>query len=501
MRAAWIEAQRGNLPAAIARARGALTEHPDFYGGWQWLCDWHRQNDETEEAVQAAEKMAALAPLNPVPLGYVGELKLKLDDRSGAKAAFERAFNLDPDYAFAGFKLFHLQVEDGQLTAAEQILKVLRRRGEDHETLACSVELAVAAHLYERAREDFKKLCSSAQSSEWSLAAAAAALDKGGMRRFVDRALAQQLQQSGPVATAVAKFWVHRQVTKGKWALHKRLMALKAKGEAGRDAVLCYLNRLGEALDASRRKGDVTGRLRLRYHFWRILRKHRDWLRPDTTGWGQVGYVLSCIGRPGPVIAWLSDWPDRPEAQSWMLYNLVLMLQRKGRYEESCEIIRYAVGLRHDVDLFETFRIWAAFEEALAGNTTFAQQHLNSLAADKLSPARRPLQVMTQILIDLRNRKFADKKSASRSIRSSLRVVFGDSPPSKSDPYTRGAFTRFIKAAATQGAGQDLRWWARWYWPETKFLWLLPLLLIPFAIAVPGLWVIILAIICVLRKR
>ena len=57
-RAAWIEAQRGNLPQAIARARAALAEHPDFYSGWQLLSDWYLRTEQADDAVQAAETMA-----------------------------------------------------------------------------------------------------------------------------------------------------------------------------------------------------------------------------------------------------------------------------------------------------------------------------------------------------------------------------------------------------------------------------------------------------------
>src|SRR6185503_15505341 len=99
-------------------------------------------------------------------------------------------------------------------------------------------------------------------------------------------------------------------------------------------------------------------------------------------------------GRPRPVIDWLSDWKQRPNAESWMLYNLILMLQRVRRYDEALEVLRHAVTLRHSTDLYASFRIWAAFEEALRGNKEASQQQLALLPAEMITDARRPLHTM-----------------------------------------------------------------------------------------------------------
>ena len=185
---------------------------------------------------------------------------------------------------------------------------------------------------------------------------------------------------NNPRSTGLATFWVERRVNGGSWRLHKRFAAL-LEGEARRQAVLTYLDLMGRAFQKARQKKDITGELSLRYHFWRLLKRHRSWLHADVEGWGKVGFVLTTIGRPGPVIAWLGDWRSRPRAESWMLYNLIIMLQRKKLYDDCREVIRYAVNMRHSDEIHDVFRLWAAFEEGLQGNVSEARKHLAALSA------------------------------------------------------------------------------------------------------------------------
>jgi hypothetical protein len=340
---------------------------------------------------------------------------------------------------------------------------VMQRRGTNHQTLACAVELAAARQQWKGALELFATLCSLGRAEQWSIARAAKALDDRGQRGSVDSLIDKQLSRQG-ATPALAGFWVERQLGRGRWGLHSRLKGLKAEGEIGRRAVLRYLDHMGQAFTNARQKSDVTGRLKLRYHFGRLLRRHGYWLRTDVEGWGKVGYVLTCIGRPGPVIAWLGDWKSRPKAESWMLYNLVLMLQRKGRYEQSRDVIRHAVALRHEEQLYEVFRLWAAFEEALLGNTTLAEQHLATLPVEAVKEHNRPVQIMTQLLITLGRESSADSKTLRRTLQTSLQAAFRKTHPCRATRYVRDAYRRFVAAAAPKAGGFGFRLWGWWFY-------------------------------------
>ncbi len=485
LRGAWVEAQRGNLPQAIARAKNALAEHPDYYAGWQVLSDWYVEAGQLDKAVEAAEKMAALAPLEAIPLGYLGDLKLRLNDRTGAKAAFERAFTLDPDYKYAGFQLFHQQLSEQKLEGAKGTLKVLQRHGEDAATVSCAVELATASQEWDRALEQFTKLAGLKEAESWAIARAAGALDERGRRRTADDVLDQRIS-TAQCGTGLAEFWVERQVRRGRWRLHKQLKALQASGEPGRRAVVRYLDLMGEAFQAARDNRDVTTPWTLRYHFHRLFRNHRDWLKSDVQGWGKVGYLLTCIGRPQPVIDWLSDWRQRPNAESWMLYNLTIMLQRRRRHEEARELIRHAVSLRHTENLYESFRVWAAFEEALQGNAAEAEAHLATLPAGELDKHLHPIRTMTKLLGALERPADGSERPTLRAVRNELRASFGKRRPCQASRNVRDSYWRFLKAAALRLP--RLRWWGWWYYRGPAWL-VIPVViaLLPAAFFIPPL--------------
>ena len=489
IRGAWVESQRGNLGKAIERAKAALAEHPEYFAGWQLLADWYVRAQDLEKAIHAAEEMVRLAPLQTVPLGYLGDLKLRLGDRKGARAAFERAFTLEPDYTHAGFQLFAMLLADGEADAAEKALKILARSGENHHTVSCAVELACVRGQFDNALQLFAKLCGLPEAEHWTIGNAAAALERAKYRRQVDRELERCLARN-ETSAGLSGFWVERQVKRGRWRLHKPLRKLRAEGQARRRAVLVYLSLMGEAFQKARSRKDVTGSLGLRYHFWRLLKTHRSWLKGDVEGWGKVGYVLTCIGRPGPVIAWLADWRSRPNAESWMLYNLVIMLQRKKQYEQTREVIRYAVNLRHGDEFHDAFRLWAAFEEALQGNIEEARTHLAALPVRVSRAGLEPVRAMTQILIQLRQ-PGGDSKQVLQTVKSNLRAAFDKSRPCRSVRYVRDGYGRFISTASRQLNGLAL--WGWWYYRGGDWFKLAMLTLaLPFAFVVPPLGLVLL---------
>ncbi len=240
LRAAWVEAQRGNMALALEKATAALAEYPDHYWGWQMLSDWHLQAGRIQEAIHAAEQMANLTPLEPVPLGYLGDLKLRSGDRKGAREVFARAFALSPGYDFAGHKLFELQLEQRVVPEAERTLEVLERQGKNARTMMRRVQLAVAHGEAEAAWALFDGLCEQPEVDFWALEEGESALGEAGTGRRMTRLLAKHLDKAKPLP-GVAQFWVRRSVKRRKWNLHERLARLRAAdAETGKAAVMQY---------------------------------------------------------------------------------------------------------------------------------------------------------------------------------------------------------------------------------------------------------------------
>jgi hypothetical protein len=159
-----------------------------------------------------------------------------------------------------------------------------------------------------------------------------------------------------------------------------------------------------------------------------------------------------------------------------MLYNLMLMLQRRGRHEECRELIRHAVTLRHSDDLYGVFRLFAAFEEALSGNNELAGQHLAALPANAIKDDIRPLRVMTELL--LARPEAADGRAFFKDARNKLRAAFKMRSPSRAGQYARAGYRRFMRAILRDSNDLGFRLWGWQYYWGTRWLWIPVILLL-----------------------
>src|SRR6185436_12771604 len=176
-RAAWIEARRGNRQAAIAKMSRAVKDDPSYYWGWMQLADWHSEEGNKKEYLDAARHLVRLAPQNEVAIGYLGDAKLKNGDRAGAKADFRRAVELEPDYSFGVLTLFDLHFEDGELDAAESLLRTAKKHIGGPYVAAREVQLLAKRKRIDEALAALRSLSVLPGEDRWPLDAAMKALE------------------------------------------------------------------------------------------------------------------------------------------------------------------------------------------------------------------------------------------------------------------------------------------------------------------------------------
>jgi tetratricopeptide (TPR) repeat protein len=358
-RAAWIEARRGELAAAIARMRPIVARYPDYFWGLLNLTEWLGTAGTTAEYLEAAEALAPLAPSDPVPLGYRGDARLRSGQRAPARDDFRRALELAPQYHYAAFQLFDIELEDEDIEAASRTLASLKAQTPGEHVTAREVQLAVARSDTVAASEALRRLCTGTEgTSDWPIWAANHALVQAGWVREAE-AIYESFLDRPEVHPQLGALWIERRAARKKWRCGRRLDTLLKQGEIGRRALVAYVSALGNA--------QARGPIRA------CIRRHRKALRQYTSCWGNVGYALLSVGRHRATAGWLSDWSARGDAEPWMLINLVLALRTLRRVSEANRVSRRALELTSDHTVGQ-HQLWLALDEAIAGDCDAAAE-------------------------------------------------------------------------------------------------------------------------------
>jgi tetratricopeptide (TPR) repeat protein len=365
-RAAWIEAQRGERERAIEAMRAVLADDPNYLWGWRNLAHWCDRAGDGAGYLQATEKLVQLSPREAVSHGLLGDARRDTGDLAGAEKSWWRALELAPDYRFAGVSLIDLQIKRQEYAEAARTLQYL----EEHQPgeWVASRAVRLAARLGDRGGTlaRLAALCRMPQEDEGPLAYADASVRDAGWSRQALPVYEAALEEP-EAREELGGVWARARTAAGKWDCERRLPALLERGAIGNSALSGYLKALGEA----HRRSQVR----------RVMRQFDAAIRADTAAWGMASHALVNNERPERVIDWIRDWKEREDVQPWMVLNMVLALRELGRDPEAAALGREALEIPED-GMSPCFRLWAAWDEALAGNP-----EVGALLADAVPPA------------------------------------------------------------------------------------------------------------------
>jgi tetratricopeptide (TPR) repeat protein len=351
-RAAWIEAQRGHLRAAIARMSEVVGRFPDYYWGWNMLTDWHCENRDFPKARETAKMMARLAPRSAIPLGYLADVQMKLGEKHDAWGTLRRAFEVDPTYRFAGDRLLDRHLEEGEFKEAEEIVTLMETHTPGAGTLLARLRLHCRRKEFDHALNILRKICVLPAHESFAVTGAVRAFEEAGWARSAED-LFRNTVDDPSANPEIGACWVRLFITRDAWQYRKLLAKLDSKRELTRVARVAYIEALGET--------KRVGRLR------RYIRRERATLCADLQTWGTVGYALLKIDKHADAVKWLSDWKQRPGTTPWMLLNLISSLRHLRRDAEALAVSRYAVTLKPD-HTTQQHQLWIAFDAALRGD-------------------------------------------------------------------------------------------------------------------------------------
>jgi tetratricopeptide (TPR) repeat protein len=444
-RAAWVEARRGNLDAALDRMRRALDDDPDYLWGWRQLTDWCDASRPAEEYLAAAQGLVACAPKNPDGYGHRGSAHQKLGDRDAARADFRRALELAPDYSFAGLTLFDMHMEDDDRDALAALLPTLEEHVGGPFVWARAVQFAARTGDRALGLANLARLCRHPEPATWPLQAAyeaaRAAPWADAIGPVIDHALSDP--EARPQVGWIWSDWMGRNKA---WPAWKRIAPLLDRGKVGTEALAGFLQAVG--------RPGALGDLRRAWIVRRMLRRHGDVIRRDTFCWGSALYALATRLSYRLAVRWGADWCDRDGLAPWMLINLVLALRALGRHAESHAVAARAVELDSDYTT-RYHTLWLALDAACSGNSPEADRLLSTVGdPTTMDATNRFLLALIRAMLSVQQ---ADASSRRRAFgdarRSILAAALASSPLLEDRPAVARAYQVARRRLARDAGG------------------------------------------------
>ena len=460
---AWIEAERGRLPAAIAAMEATLREAPANYEGWERLTQWLSQAGEPARAAETADHLAALAPHDPKPLAYAAFLRRQQGDSEGAVERYRRAFQLDPSYVFAGLSLADLLLERQELAEVGDVLATLRHTEAGAAVQLRDLQLALAMSNSTRALEIFEALCREPHGEAGCLFGANDALVQNGRDKAV-RATIQRLLGEAQTSAWLGALWVKRRFFRGQYSINRVFQQLTGPGERGRNTLITYLNSLAGCYHAAAARRDLVGPWRMRRCLRALLATHRERLLEDDELWGATGYSLVTLGLYAQTVAWLETWPQRAKAQPWMLYNFALAAIVLKRPEPALAALRRGLEMRQDAELYGSLAAAAAFEEAMAGRGAAARELLASQEGRQLNAADLALAGLTRVRLAGAEASPVGAYRWAVQVREMVRDSFSGFRPCHHGALVRRGYFRCLQQASQRPGGWLVKVWGAWHY-------------------------------------
>ena len=364
-REAWLFAQQGKMPEALEKMRAAVATDPHYLWGWDRLADWYFSANCFADSIGACEKVVRLNPMNAAGYGKRARAYAKQTKQKEAKLDFQKAFALDPAYAFAGWQLFQMQIAEKAFLDAEKTLSLMRSHASPGVMLPGRIILAGKQAKWEEALKLLQQVALLLEVDTAAVQEALKVFDAGKQQKRVNKLLTSLI--ANPVFNPyIANVWADRIGLVSKWNLFSYLKKIPADSRA--------LEALLQNVILGSKKTRYPVRL-----IKRVVARFPKATRRHTQVWAVVGQIYTTGSRWRDTAEWLKDWESRPDAQGWMVTNLVFALQNLGRIQEADAISQKLLsrGLRDHTTAYHL--LYLALSALERGETARARELINAV--------------------------------------------------------------------------------------------------------------------------
>jgi len=389
-REAWIENERGRHAEAIEKMAAVAAHHPDYYWAHEQLTRWYQRDQRWDEAQVQATHLVRLMPTECSSHGVLADLHLKRGDPEAALKSLERAFQLNPSYAYAGNQLTQLHLEAGRLDEAEATLSVFAFHHPENAIaieLRCRLELLRCRH--EAATAAFAALCRLREVAPELLERVETEFLNAGKDCEILPVYTCAMGSGEVRSPGVARRWVACELARAKSGrtVEEALPALPLVPDV-RDAAWQEL---------------IYGLERGGHHrrAVAIIRGNAGIYRDSVLLWGSAAYVFKQARRFREIRGWMSDWRERDGVRPWMLINLAFSELQLGGIAAAGPVHRHAAtALAEDRDTWCHHAV-AAYYEMWRGRLPEARTHLAKAETAELATLYRAICRLAEFRLEI----------------------------------------------------------------------------------------------------
>jgi tetratricopeptide (TPR) repeat protein len=366
-RSAWLQALRGDPIGAIRRMKVVLERHRNYYWGWEMISVWAEQRVDLTHWRAAAKEMIRLNPRGGAPYCTAADAELRGGKPDQGKRYLRQALHVEPGNAYAAHRLLSLYWDNRDIPAVVETANGLITHGMVGLIRRVFLMLAAAQReQFDQVRTDLNWLATQPDMLGPMLELIQNYFQnhKRQLRSILDEVL-ETTSKADRIGPAFAMLWVQVQAQKRVWMCWRQLASWHSRlGRQIMPAVGLYLDFIGEARAADPHVSEFTAQC-------------GDWLREHADIWGKVSFALANSGRWHACVDWVLPDYRRPDAEGWVLSNLVQSLREIDRSDKAGEVSQHVItqGLRDAT--WPMHVAIAAHDSALAGRYSDVQQLLS----------------------------------------------------------------------------------------------------------------------------
>ncbi|MCP4039695.1 MAG: tetratricopeptide repeat protein, partial [bacterium] len=412
-RAADVEAMRGNMDEAVRCMRQVVEDDADYFWAWTKLAEWHDGSENHAAYREAAQQMVRLAPQHAPAWGFLGDAKLRTNDRAGAKSDFRRAVEIAPDYTFAVIALFDLLIEDKKPDDAAQIAAMAAPHHDDDFRLALEVRIAAQREDRETAADLLGQLCGCPMQSDAALSMAVGHMYDLRMYDEIETVLDAHIGGAEPNPCVVV-VWVDLYANRGTL---QNCFAGIEQWDHRQECWLVASERLIEQLTRTTQTKVLK----------QYVKRNASRLQIDNRTWGAVAEAMLDLDLYDDLIRWQRDWQSREVAESWTVFPLVMALWSRRKVDDAATVGQWALQAEPDRTT-NHHRLWRATAALLDTDVDSAATLLDGIDSADLGQFHNDIcRLASELMTILASVNAPDATLSFRAAGQRLRDVYSRS--------------------------------------------------------------------------